>query len=158
MGVFGRGGDMFSSFMMPPMHQAPPPPPPFHGFNRQFMTGGFGGGGNPFFSNDFMSPMMGPFQQQQQQSSSSYIGTSNMNRGGGGGGYSKSVSTSTRNINGVVESVKITKITDENVSFRHPTACKWYLNTALTGNKSNRRIWKWNHKDKWRRTTSTTSN
>lgn len=104
---------MFSSFMMPPMHQAPPPPPPFGGFNHPFMMGGFGDTGG-FFGHDFMSPLMGssPFQQQ------SFIASSqNSSRGLNGGGYSKSVSTTTRNVNGVVESVKVTKITDSNVSF-----------------------------------------
>ncbi|KAG1129933.1 hypothetical protein G6F42_004620 [Rhizopus arrhizus] len=110
MSGFGRGGDMFSSFMMPPMHQAPPPPPPFGGFNHPFMMGGFGDTGG-FFGHDFMSPLMGssPFQQQ------SFIASSqNSSRGLNGGGYSKSVSTTTRNVNGVVESVKVTKITDSN--------------------------------------------
>ncbi|CAO3620170.1 unnamed protein product [Mucor fragilis] len=115
MSAFGRGGDLFSSFMMPPMHQAPPPPPPFGSFNHPFMMGGFGDTGG-FFGHDFMPPLMGSssFQQQQQ----SFIGSSqNSSRGlsnGGGGGYSKSVSTTTRSVNGVVESVKITTITDSN--------------------------------------------
>ncbi|KAL0142330.1 DnaJ domain-containing protein [Mucor lusitanicus] len=117
MSAFGRGGDLFSSFMMPPMHQAPPPPPPFGGFSHPFMMGGFGDTSG-FFGHDFMSlPMMGSSSFQQQQS---FIGSSqNSSRGlgnGSSGGYSKSVSTTTRNVNGVMESVKITKITDGNAS------------------------------------------
>ncbi|KAI7904693.1 DnaJ domain-containing protein [Cokeromyces recurvatus] len=95
------GGDLFSSFMMPP----PPPPPsfgmfPHHPFmsNRGMDHSLFGGNSSSFM----------PMLQQQFSSSSS----GSMNRGG----YSKSVTTTTRNINGVIETVKITKITDENVS------------------------------------------
>ncbi|KAG2233050.1 hypothetical protein INT48_009850, partial [Thamnidium elegans] len=120
-GFGGFNDNIFSSFMMPP----PPPPPmqspfiPFgnNGFNQSFMSHSMMHN-SPFGSHDFMAQqqqqqqfpsMMRQHSQQQQQSFSS--STSSSNRGNN---YLKSVTTSTRSINGVVETVKITKITDEN--------------------------------------------
>lgn len=159
MSAFGRGGDLFSSFMMPPMHQAPPPPPPFGSFNHPFMMGGFGDTGG-FFGHDFMPPLMGSssFQQQQQ----SFIGSSqNSSRGlsnGGGGGYSKSVSTTTRSVNGVVESVKITTITDSNVSVQVcPASVNADASCMYVGHTGHWRVWEWADKDQWRGAANTAS-
>jgi hypothetical protein len=95
--------DLFHGFMMPhPMHMAPPPSM----FSSGFMSPSFGFGGHSLLDS-FMSPnMLGPFQQRQQQAFQS---------NGNNRGYSRSVSTCTRTINGVTETVKVTKITDENV-------------------------------------------
>ncbi|KAI9473862.1 MAG: dnaJ-like protein subfamily B member 8-like protein [Benjaminiella poitrasii] len=106
----GGGGDIFSSFMMPP-----PPPPPSFGMFPQHPFLSNRGAGHPFFGgNDFMNPML------QQFSSSS---SSNM-----GGGYSKSVTTSTRNVNGVVETVKVTRTTDQNVLYKIYILYVYYYN------------------------------
>lgn len=92
--------------MPPPMHMAPHPPM----FGSGFMSPSFGFGGGHRLFDDFMStPMLGQYQQQQKQQFAGNGSSSNSR------GYSKSVSTSTRTINGVTETVKITKITDENV-------------------------------------------
>lgn len=107
---------LFSPFMMP-MHT---PLMPFNGnagFNHPFMGAHSMMQNAPAFaSHEFMSPqfpsMMG--QPFGQQSSSSFSSSS----GGGNNNYSKSVTTSTRNINGVVETVTITKIIDGNVRRR----------------------------------------
>jgi hypothetical protein len=80
------------------------PPPSM--FNSGFMSPNLGfGGGHPLLDAFMPSSMLGQFQQQQQQFTSN----------GNSRGYSKSVSTSTRTNNGVTETVKVTKITDENV-------------------------------------------
>lgn len=77
--------------------------------NTGFNNRGFAGHSMQTTPVGFMAPqfpsMMGQQYGQQSFSSSSTSG----------GGYSKSVSTSTRSVNGIVETVTITKITDENV-------------------------------------------
>lgn len=80
-----------------------PPPSLFGGFHQPqppFMPSPFG-------------MMMDPFQHSMNTNFSFSSSSSGGMRGGGFS--SKSVSTSTRIVNGVVETIKVTKITDENV-------------------------------------------
>lgn len=105
-------------FMMNSMHTPMMPFGGNNGFNHPFMGHhSMMQHASPFPPMDFMAahqfppmPMMG---QQQQSSSFRSSSSSSVNNGGN---YSKSVTTSTRSINGVVETVKITRVTDENVS------------------------------------------
>lgn len=109
--------------MMPHMNSPFMPSPfgnnnPLMGFHQMMHNSAFQRHQQPLGFHDFMAfppqqpPMMGFGGNRSFSSSSSY------NTGGGAGreNYSKSVTTSTRSVNGVVETVKITKITDENVS------------------------------------------
>ncbi|KAI7894359.1 dnaJ-like protein subfamily B member 6-like protein [Mucor mucedo] len=103
----GGGGfhDPFSAFMMP-MHT------PMMSFNASvgFNNRGFAGHGMQTTPAGFMAPQF-PSMMGQQYGQHSFSSSSTS---GGGGSYSKSVSTSTRSVNGVVETVTITKITDGN--------------------------------------------
>lgn len=104
--------------MMPSMHTPMMPFGGNNGFNHPFMGHhSMMQHASPFPPMDFMSahqfppmPMMG-----QQQHTSSFRSSSSSSSTNNGRNYSKSVTTSTRSINGVVETVKITRITDENV-------------------------------------------
>lgn len=80
--------------------------------------------GPPMMQNlpHFMPPHQNMMSSQHfgHQSFSSSSGSNQQSfSSSSGGGYSKSVSTSTRSVNGVVETVTVTKIVDQNVSSRH---------------------------------------
>ncbi|CAO3632740.1 unnamed protein product [Mucor hiemalis] len=115
-GFHSAGGFNDPFFMMNSMHTPMMPFGGNNGFNHPFMGHhSMMQHASPFPPMDFMAahqfppmPMMG---QQQQSSSFRSSSSSSVNNGGN---YSKSVTTSTRSINGVVETVKITRITDEN--------------------------------------------
>ncbi|CAO3661080.1 unnamed protein product [Rhizopus stolonifer] len=107
---FQRPQDLFDSLFNSHMRNTSDP--------FAFMDDSFG-----FRSSSMMSSMMSghPFFGQPQFATSSNFSQSGSMRSSSsqsqssyGGGYSKSVSTITKNINGRVETVTVTKITDEN--------------------------------------------
>lgn len=97
------------------------PPPSLFGFHQQqhqqFSS--------PFNQPHFISSPFGANPFQHDIGANFSFSSSSSSSGGFGGGMSrggfssKSVSTSTRIVNGVVESVKVTKITDQNVSKKY---------------------------------------